>query len=122
MFFVASNLLATFCLNTPSRLQQRDERSINIPAAGESSGDNWGCLLLPYGVENPSEKALLRKAHRIGRHRHTKMAIVYISVLSRYRYRDVERTIDLEEIKFLSQPSVWISEGWGELCNTSFTA
>lgn len=118
------SLLRLICLPrfvwTHPQGYSRDERSINIPAAGESSTDNWGCLLLPYGVENPSEKVLLRKAHSIWRHRHMKTSFTYLVCL-RYRYRDVDRTIDLEEIQFLSQPSVWISNGWGELCNTSFT-
>lgn len=43
-----------------SRLYSRNERSINIPAAGDSSRENWGPLLLPYGVENPSVRVQLR--------------------------------------------------------------
>lgn len=102
------SLLRLICLPrfvwTHPQGYSRNERTINIPAAGESSGDNWGWLLLPYGVENPSEKVLLRKAHRIWRHRHTKawQSYTYL-VWLRYRYRDVERTINLEENQVLTE-------------------
>lgn len=53
-----------------SRLYSRNERSINIPAAGDSSRENWGPLLLPYGVENPSVKVQLRiVCSNVQRHR-----------------------------------------------------
>lgn len=77
-------------------------RSINIPAAGDSSRENWGPLLLPYGVENPSVKVQLRivccNMHRCRSIQRidmmSKSVLVFLSHQHKNRYIAPSQTID----------------------------
>lgn len=64
-FFFFFLSFATFCLNTPSRQKHRWEKHEHSSCCGAKRREDRRRLLLPYGVENPSDAETLRNSNTI---------------------------------------------------------